>query len=112
LAIHNAFETGSDCEEGCSPKKQEQDVKNRDECDVGEEGGCYQMAKTTMSPTIERLLNEILSSFQIDESADPRRPGPRLSACPDETAKGNRKSSKPSPKQAFSDSNRKRAKAS
>ncbi len=87
-------------------------MKNRDECDVGEEGGCYQMAKTTMSPTIERLLNEILSSFQIDESADPRRPGPRLSACPDETAKGNRKSSKPSPKQAFSDSNRKRAKAS
>ena len=70
------------------------------------------MAKTAMSPTIERLLNEILSSFQMDESANPRRPGPRLSACSDETVKGNQKSSKPSLKQAFSDSNRKRAKAS
>ena len=70
------------------------------------------MAKTTMSPTIERLLNEILSSFQMNESADPRRPGPRLSACSDEAAKRNQKASKPSLKPVFSDSNRKRAKAS
>ena len=69
------------------------------------------MTTATMSPKIKKLLDEILSNFNVGEPLDPHRPIRTRPAVRDDREVTSAKETKSPPSKAFVNSVRKKARA-